>query len=157
MKQKFNDHTICVWPATLVKGTDSTIEDFEKWLHDEFGVKGKYLEEFKTLPDATNENPIPETGLRNDLIFMVENNGVMKFAIPRLAYGISWWDDYVNNNLSIIPKDILDKYPSVYVLDESDFDSPYESYEEEAEANGGYSVTGRSEADYEDETNLTNL
>ena len=116
-------HTLCVWPATLLKGTGLTETDFEDWLMIEFKVKGKYIEEFKTLPDVQNNKAVSDTGDRNDLVFFISNKDVFKFAIPRLSFGISWWDDYVNNNHSIIPKAILDKYPDVDIMDESDFEN----------------------------------
>jgi hypothetical protein len=38
----------------------------------------------------------------------------MKFAIPRLEYSISWWEDHRSNRRAQIPQSILDKYPKTW-------------------------------------------
>lgn len=109
---------LVVWGGTVVGDKK---DDFVNWMKTE-GFDVTYLEEFKTLPDVdTYGNRIPETGGRNDLIFSI-NADIGKFAIWRLQYGMSWWDDYVEGSCEkieddkdvktyyIIPQHILDKY-----------------------------------------------
>lgn len=88
---------IVVWPGTIV-GKDN-IEQFESWVAEN-GFNATYLEEFKTLDG------------RNDLLFQVEDDDLGKFALWRLNYGMSWWEDYLDNgNYAIVPKSILNCYP----------------------------------------------
>jgi hypothetical protein len=87
---------VCVWQAALI---DGKIEEFEQFIKDEFnGVRIQYLEEIKTKPDIdTDGNSIPETGGRNDVFFAVHKDDVAKFAVPRLAAGIRWLEDVLDN------------------------------------------------------------
>lgn len=62
----------------------------------------------------------------------------LKYSIP--DEDIFNEDTYINSN-EFIAKNISSS-ANEYM---------YKSYEEEAEANGGYSVTGRSESDFDDE------
>lgn len=101
---------VCIWPGTIViEENDNPIEkiaDFENWLKQEFDVRGKYLEEVKTLPDKTGP------GGRNDLFFAVHNEDIGKFAVPRLRAGIRWYEDVVsyNGHANLYPAEILEKY-----------------------------------------------
>ena len=101
---------IVVWPGTIV-GEDMSGE-FEDWVAEN-GFNVTYLEEFQTLPDMDGGgNTIEGTGGRNDLLFQVEDDDLGKFAIWRLNYGMSWWEDYLDNgNHRIVPKSILERYP----------------------------------------------
>ena len=108
---------LCVWPGSLVAGDDpafttSRIKDFESFMANKFkGTRVKYIEEVKTLPDKENGITVPKTGGRNDVFFYVHTEDLGKFAVPRLAYGIRWWEDVVENgNHLIYPKEVLDKY-----------------------------------------------
>ena len=102
---------ICIWPGIMVVEEKHNplerIAEFEKWLQDEFKVRGKYLEEVKTLPDKTGP------GGRNDLFFVVYSEDIPKFAIPRLKAGIRWYEDVVsyNDHANLYPQEILEKYP----------------------------------------------
>lgn len=96
---------VVVWPGTVL-GADKA-EEFENWVAEN-GFNVTYLEEFKTLPNVDGSAP----GGRNDLLFQVEDDDLGKFALWRLNYGMSWWEDYLDNgNYAIVPRDILRKYP----------------------------------------------
>jgi len=84
---------VCVWCGTVVG--EGKEEEMVKFFKDEFGIRAKYLEEVVTLPDPGDESG--ETGGRNDLFFAVHKDDVDKFAIPRLHYGIRWFEDLFNN------------------------------------------------------------
>lgn len=98
-----NFRQVCVWPGTVV-GLDR-VSDFEQWALETFGARVQYLEEVKTAPDFENGYPVEDTGGRNDLLFAVHNDDVMKFAVPRLAYGMRWLEDvYGNHQGSLYPE-----------------------------------------------------
>lgn len=95
--EQFNQ--LCVWPATIV-GKDR-IQEFNDFMHDEFGIRSKYECEVE-LPSG-----------RNDLLFFIHQDDVMKFAIERLEYGIRWWEDvFYNNQDGEYPSHITNKYKS---------------------------------------------
>lgn len=99
MKNKFNQ--LCVWPGTIV-GQDQ-IEKFNKFMKKEFKIRVKYVEEV-----------VLKTG-RNDLLFYIHDDDVMKFAVPRFEYGIRWWEDvYFNNQQKEYPKEFIKKYPKTW-------------------------------------------
>ena len=112
---------LVVWRGVIV---GEQVDKFETWMKDE-GFDVTYLEEFKTLPSLDEEgNIISDSGGRNDLIFSINSN-LSKFAIWRLQYGMSWWDDYVEGSCEriedsseefrkyyIIPHQIMEKYNS---------------------------------------------
>jgi len=98
MKQ-FNQ--LCVWPATIV-GKDN-VQAFNDFMRDEFGVRSAYECEVE-LADG-----------RNDLLFFIHNDDVMKFAVKRLEYGIRWWEDvFYNNQESQYPHHITQKYKKTW-------------------------------------------
>lgn len=100
---------VVVWPGTVL-GADKA-EEFEEWIA-EHGFTATYLEEFRTLPDVSDGRVVENTGGRNDLLFQVEDDDLGKFALWRFGYGMSWWEDYLDNgNYAIVPRRILDKYP----------------------------------------------
>lgn len=84
---------VCVWPATIVG--EEQKEEFIEWMKSEFGVRILYLEEIETLPDEGDITG--ESGGRNDVIFAIHNDDVMKFAFPRLRLGIRWIEDSFAN------------------------------------------------------------
>lgn len=104
-----NFSQVCVWEGTLVGKEE--VENFEKWLQDEFGVRGKYCEEVETLPTPNEEG----TGGRNDLFFRVHDEDIQKFAVPRLVVGIRWWEDVLGNGNGVLyPQEVLDRYPKTW-------------------------------------------
>ena len=95
---------ICVWEGVFVveDGADAQakIAEFESWMKDTFGCRAKYLGEVR-VGDG-----------RNDLFFAVHKDDVMSFAIPRLEYGIRWYEDVVkyNDHADDYPAEIIEKY-----------------------------------------------
>lgn len=96
-KENFNQ--VCVWPSTVVSEGD--IPQFEKWLQDEFGVRGQFLEDYRTLPDREGGLIVEGTGGRADVLFAIHKEDAEKFALPRLQYGISWIEDALDNHPEI--------------------------------------------------------
>jgi hypothetical protein len=106
---------LCVWPGTIV-GTESK-DDFEKFFLDEMEVRVQYLTEVKTLPDRdVNGMPVRETGDRNDCFFYVHSEDVGKFARPRLAMGIRWWEDVIkyNDNSHLYTPEFIENHPPTW-------------------------------------------
>lgn len=100
---------IVVWESTIVG--DDNIEGFEDWMK-EHGFNVKYLTEFTTLPDMVGDKPVPNTGGRNDLLFEVASDDILKFAVWRLQHDMRWWEDYLDNGeWKVVPPDVLKKYP----------------------------------------------
>ena len=86
---------VCVWPGTLV-GADR-VADFEQFVLENLGTRVQYLEEVQTFPDMRDGKPVEGTGGRNDVLFAVHNEDVMKFAVPRFQYGMRWLEDVYGN------------------------------------------------------------
>lgn len=105
---------LCVWPGTNLG--DSTAAEFVKYMRDEFGVRVQFAEVVTTLPDLNSLGmKVMGTGGRTDLFFFIHTADVSKFAAPRLAYGIRWWEDvFANRGAEIYPKQIHDKYPRTW-------------------------------------------
>ena len=102
---KYNQ--LCVWPGTQLG--DHSSEEFESFILTELGARVRFIEEVITLPGNGGE------GGRNDLFFYVHDDDIGKFAVPRLSYGIKWWEDVVGNNQHrIYPKEIIQKYPKTW-------------------------------------------
>ena len=100
---------VVVWPGIIV-GADNS-KKFEDWFAEN-GFNVTYLEEFKTLPEVADNRVVEGTGGRNDVLFQVEDDDLGKFAVWRLNYGMSWWEDHLDNgNSDIIPRAILERYP----------------------------------------------
>ncbi len=78
-----------VWPGTLMG--DGTVAEFEAFILAEFGCRAKYVGQFTTLPEGDDE------GGREDLVFYVHSEDLGKFAVPRLAYGMRWIEDVIDN------------------------------------------------------------
>lgn len=115
---------VCIWPGTCVVNPpegrepladtpEGAVKMFEDFMQSTFNVRVKYLEEIKTLPDKLPSGaPDPETGNRNDLFFVINDEDIGKFAIPRLRYGIRWYEDVVsyNDHANLYPQEVLDRY-----------------------------------------------
>jgi len=109
VEKKEGYNQVCVWPGTVLG--ESTPADFEKWLKDEFGVEGQYLEEIETSPDMENGKPVSNTGGRSDLFFAIHDEDVDKFVLPKLRIGARWVEDVladVNYTSPIYPKRVFD-------------------------------------------------
>lgn len=106
-----NFKQLCVIHGLII-GAEN-VSDFEKVILDNTGCRIKYSEEVLTNPDVDESgNAVPETGGRNDVLFFIHDEDVMKFAIPRLQLGIRWWEDVIkyNSNSYLYSKEILEKY-----------------------------------------------
>jgi hypothetical protein len=107
---------VCVWPGCVVvtdqDKSQSQIENFVQLMLSELGVRVTYLEEVKTNPDTDSRGyKIEGTGNRNDLVFSVHDEDVMKFAVPRLQYGIRWIEDVmseINHSSHLYPSRLRD-------------------------------------------------
>ena len=106
---------MCVWPSTIVEpGDEDKVQDFFK---EQFGLKNPVhvVGCVITQPDKVNGEPVPDTGGRCDFLFFVHNDDIGKFAVPRLQYGISWWEDVVGNKRhKIYPSSFLSEAKEVY-------------------------------------------
>lgn len=97
---------LCVWPGCCINEegspTPEKIKEFEQFMAENFyGTRVKFIEEVK----------VEGTGDRPDLFFYVHTEDLGRFAVPRLAYGIRWWEDVVDNKSHLIyPQEVLDKY-----------------------------------------------
>ena len=96
-KENFNQ--VCVWSNTIVSEGD--ISQFEKWLQFGFGIRGQFLEDYRTLPDREDGLIVEGTGGRPDILFAIHDEDVSKFALPRLKYGIRWIEDALDNDPEI--------------------------------------------------------
>ena len=112
IKDEFSQ--LCVWPSTLIEKNE--IEEFVEFIQENFGVRIKFSEQVFTNPDLDDfGDPVPETGGRSDLFFYVHAEDTHKFAVSRLKAGIRWWEDVVGNeNHTIYPQEIIDKYPTTW-------------------------------------------
>jgi len=95
---------LCIWSGTIVEQ-----EDVDSGQVDEFFGKAMKCEHpirpvgcVYTVPDRDGGQIVKDTGGRCDFVFYVHNEDVMRFAVPRLNYGIRWWDDVVSNKSHII-------------------------------------------------------
>jgi hypothetical protein len=107
-----NFSQLCVWPGTLVGPNE--IESFEQFMMETFNARVKYHTEVLTRPDLDSSgNPVPETGGRNDLFFYVHDDDILHFAVPRLEYGIRWWEDVVgyNDNRHMYTPEFIEAHP----------------------------------------------
>lgn len=86
---------VCVWPATLV--APDQVDAFEAFMLEEFKVRAKFLETINTAPDMKSGFPVEGTGGRADVFFAVHSSDIEKFAIARLAAGIRWIEDVLDN------------------------------------------------------------
>lgn len=98
---------LCVWPGTVLG--ENTVEDFEKFFAEKFGVRVKYEREVVT--NGSEERG--EEGGRHDTLFYIHNDDIPKFAVPRLMAGIRWWEDVVsyNDGAYLYAEDVLKAYP----------------------------------------------
>ena len=98
---------LCVWEGVTLG--DSSPVEFIAWLEKEFGCRFRYVKEVKTLPDATGPSG------RIDQFFYVHSEDQNKFAVPRLACGIRWWEDVLGNGgRHLYPPEFLEEHPKTW-------------------------------------------
>ena len=102
---KFNQ--LCVLEGTLFP--EGGVKEFMRFFKDEMGVRVKFENQVKTLPDETGP------GGRNDLFFYIHDDDIGKFAVPRLSMGVRWWEDVLlNGNGKLYDEDVLKAYPATW-------------------------------------------
>lgn len=89
----------------VLRGVSDSLDDLSKLIPETFDVRVQMLDEFRTRAGQGGE------GGRRDVLFLIHADDISKFAVPRLEYGISWWEDYLANSKSIVPPSIKKKYP----------------------------------------------
>lgn len=105
-----------------IQGITDDLDDLKPLLEREFDIRVKMADAYLTLPTPG----APDTGGRHmggrrDILFYVHDDDTMKFAVPRLQFGIRWWEDILGNGHdSTIPQEILDKYPNTWVEKKTD-------------------------------------
>jgi len=100
---------LVVWVGVILK--EAEYPSFIEQMKEEIGTRIEVRESFTTDPTPN----MPDTGGRYDLIFAVHEDDISSFAIKRLQIGgMSWWEDYLDNNPNIVPEDILEKYPRTW-------------------------------------------
>lgn len=92
----------------VLQGIADPLPDLKPLLEAEFGIRVQMAEEFTTTPDSFGP------GGRRDVLFYVHDEDVQRFAIPRLQYGIRWWEDVLLNGPDHVPAHIVDKYPDTW-------------------------------------------
>ena len=106
-KEKDQFNQLCILEGTLFP--EGGVKEFKKFFKDEMGVRVKFENQVKTLPDETGP------GGRNDLFFYIHDDDIGKFAVPRLSMGIKWWEDVLGNGQGkLYPTEILEKYPKTW-------------------------------------------
>lgn len=106
---------LCVIHGLILN--EKEIAEFEEFILKEMGCRVKYHTQVKTNPDKDNNgNDVPETGGRNDLMFYIHSEDIPKFALPRMAMGIRWWEDVVkyNDNSYLYTKEFLEAHPPTW-------------------------------------------
>ena len=105
-KENNEFNQLCVLEGTLFP--EGGVKEFHRFFKDEMGVRVKFENQVKTLPDTPE---CTETGGRNDLFFYIHDDDIGKFAVPRLSMGVRWWEDVLGNgNGKLYPTEILEKY-----------------------------------------------
>ena len=102
---KFNQ--LCVLEGTLFP--EGGVNEFHQFFKDEMGVRVKFENQVKTLPDETGP------GGRNDLFFYIHDDDIGKFAVPRLSMGVRWYEDILLNGVGkLYDEDVLKAYPATW-------------------------------------------
>jgi len=95
-----NYNQLVLWIGTIVG--EENIEEFEKYFEEQFGFRVKYFKEFKLLNEYEN----------NCVLFYIHSEDIPKFSLFRIQTNdMKWFEDYVENNISEIPSEILEWYP----------------------------------------------
>ena len=112
VKDKENDkfNQLCVMHGTTFP--EGGVKEFHQFFKDEMGVRVKFENQVKTLPDFEG---CTETGGRNDLFFYIHDDDIGKFAVPRFSMGVRWWEDVLGNgNGKLYDEDVLNAYPTTW-------------------------------------------
>lgn len=97
---------LVVWPGTSAVGDQGVEEDIQKMFGLSHPVRSAGV--VVTLPTPGE----PGTGGRHDFMFLVHDADVPRFALPRLAAGIRWWEDVLSNGDGpLYPEEFTETYP----------------------------------------------
>ena len=90
---------MCVWPGTVVEQDDMDGGELDNFFNATFNLEHpiRAVGCVTTLPDRKNGKAVEGTGGRHDFVFFVHSDDIGKFAVPRLQFGIRWWEDVVGN------------------------------------------------------------
>mgnify|MGYP003148030918 CR=1 FL=1 len=104
-----SESIVCVWPGLIIESAEEALD----WFKDNFGVDISIIGIVKTLPDPGDRHlENPPTGGRTDFFFRLPNEDIGGFAIPRLQFGIRWWEDiFFNKGQDIYPDEFIQAYP----------------------------------------------
>ena len=88
---------VCVWESTIVEKEQS--KEFEDFMLNEYKIRVKFLEMIYTFPDYENGRPVDGTGGRADTFFLIHDEDIPKFAVPRLSMNppVRWIEDVFGN------------------------------------------------------------
>ncbi len=90
----------------VLRGVTDKLADLERLLPETFpNTRISVLDSYYTLAGNGGD------GGRRDVLFGIHPEDVNPFAIQRLEFGISWWEDALDNESSLIPSAVKDKYP----------------------------------------------
>lgn len=88
---------VVLWPGTLMG--DHTAQEFADFMKADFNVDAQFLEEVTTGPDREPSGlPIPGSGDRIDLLFAINPTTMGNFPVKRLAFGMRWLDDALDQD-----------------------------------------------------------
>ena len=102
MKYDTDTYTqVCAWVGTACNLAEKpmTEVDFEKFMEEKLSFRVKYIDEYRTHDDSNPD--------RVDLLFALHKDDVNRMAHDRLFIlggEIKWYEDYIANSESIIPK-----------------------------------------------------
>ena len=109
-KEKDQFNQLCVLEGTTFP--EGGVKEFHQFFKDEMGVRVKFENQVKTLPDFEG---CTETGGRNDLFFYIHDDDIGKFAVPRLSMGVRWYEDVLlNGGGKLYDEDVLKAYPATW-------------------------------------------
>ena len=116
--------TVAVMPGCMVweENANEMVQEFGSTL----GCKHPILiiGTATTLPDTEEQDhPSPETGGRHDFFFAFHNLDIMRVAVPRLAFGVRWWEDVVDNEWNNLPLEMKHEYVEHSIYPDYVFDS----------------------------------
>ena len=119
-----NYSTVAVIPGCVVfqEECENTIDEFAKTL----GCKHPILiiGTATTRPNVEEQDhPLPESGGRHDFFFSFHNLDIMRVAVPRLAFGVRWWEDVVDNEWNNLPMTLKSEYRENSIYADYVFDS----------------------------------
>lgn len=79
-----------LWPGCILPAAQ--VPEFEEFILKELGARAKFIGSYKTLPDAE-----PDSGGREDVLFYVHEEDISGFSVKRLALGMRWVEDVLDN------------------------------------------------------------